>query len=161
MSDLVIQFREPMPGQRKERERLTQLASSATRFMNVPNIRASFWIVRFRSLFLFLFSAFVLPRFTVSIAPHIQNRWILTFSLPVVLHRRFISALILLPVDNARKILPLQRCRISPPGSDLILVDARRAYQRCCTSAWALSSCARNCRESVDGCSSLAFWNSE
>ena len=74
---------------------------------DVPNIRASLYIVRFRSLF--LFSAFVLPRFTVSIAPHIRNRWIHTFSLPVVLRRRFIFALILILVDNARKILPLQR----------------------------------------------------
>ena len=61
---------------------------------DVPNIRASLWIVRFRSLF--LFSAFVLPRFTVSIAPQIQNRWIHTFSLPVVLRRRSIFALLLL-----------------------------------------------------------------
>ena len=38
---------------------------------DVPNIRASLWIVRFRSLF--LFSAFVLPRFTVSIAPQIYR----------------------------------------------------------------------------------------
>ena len=57
------------------------------------NIRASLSIVRFHSLF--LLSAFVLPRFTVSIAPHIQNRWIHTFSLPVVRRRRFF-------VDNAR-----------------------------------------------------------
>ena len=61
---------------------------------DVPNIRASLWIVRFRSLF--SFSAFVLPRFTVSIALHIQNRWIHTFSLPVVLRRRFIFAFPLL-----------------------------------------------------------------
>ena len=122
---------------------------------DVPDIRASLWIVRFRSLF--LFSAFVLPRFTVSIAPHVQNRWIHTFSFPVVLRRRFIFALILLLVDNAREILPLQRCHISAPGSDLILVDARRAYRRCCTSAWALSSCARKCRESVEVSGFLEF----
>ena len=73
---------------------------------DVPNIRASLWIVRFRSLF--PFSAFVLPRFTVSIALHIQNRWIHTFSFPVVLHHRFI-ALPLLLIDNTRKILPRQR----------------------------------------------------
>ena len=152
----MIQFREPMSGQKK-RERMTDVISHE--IYDVPNIRASLWIVRFRSLF--LFSAFILPRFTVSTAPHIQNRWIHTFSSPVVLRRRFIFALILLLLDNARKILPLQRCHISPPGSDLILVDARRAYQRCCTSAWALSSCAHKCRESVDVCSSVAFWNSE
>ena len=129
---------------------------------DVPNIRASpaFGLSAFAAFF--LFSAFVLPRFTVSIAPHIQNRWIHTFSLPVVLRRRSIFALpLLLLVDNTRKTLPLQRRHMSPPGSELILVDVRRAYQRCCTSAWALSGCARKCWESVDGCSSLAFWNSE
>ena len=44
---------------------------------------------------------FVLPRFTISTAPHIQNRWIHTFSSPVVLCRRFMLALLLLLlVDN-------------------------------------------------------------
>ena len=143
----------------KEKRTIDAIGILSHMINDLPNIRASLWIVRFRSLF--LLSAFVLPRFSVSIAPHIQNSGYTRFRYPlssvVVLSLPLSFSLVTTP----EKIHSLQRCHISPPGPDLILVDARRAYQRCRTSAWALSSCARKCRESVDVCSSLGFRNFE
>ena len=125
---------------------------------DIPSIRASpaFGLSAFAAFsFSQLLSCLDLP----SVSPHAYRtggytRFRYPLSSVVVLSLPLSFSLLTTPEKSF--LFSALSC-IAAISSDLILVDARRAYQRCCTSAWALSSCARKCRESVEVSGFLEF----
>jgi hypothetical protein len=157
----MILFRELVSGQRKKITDEIGILSHKI----FPTSAPAFGSSAFRAFsFSCFFSALlVLPRFTISTTPHIQNRWIHTCSFPVVVRRRFIFALPLLPLTyNAPKFPPLQRLviyrrhklRSNPRGRASCILEVLHI-------GLGLEQRAGKCQEAVDVRSSLAFWSSE